>query len=454
MFTPAFYDKFFSITDFVSLFGWFFIISILVHIYHSKNKDKEEFTYFISHYYWKMFMSMAFGLTYLMLYGGGDTTAYFDAAIKLNKLFYHSPSAYFTELFSSHDPEYLPSYYLHPDVGRPPMWIFREKNSWFVAKITSVFTFFCLESYLTINLIFGFLSSVVTWHFFRFINRINPAHTKIIAFAILFIPTTSFWCSSLMKDTVVYIGLLLGTIGLFRVLDSTTRYSRKTLYYLLIALFLILPTRSFVLLAMAAAFSFAFLVQPVKKNKLFALLAKGTGFFVAIAGILLYFQTSAELGELSADNLIEHAEMIQQDFANNETYSGNRYDLGEIDYTPIGLLKVAPLAISATLFRPFIWEVSNPILLINSLENLIILFTAINFVFKLFNRNQELKIHNKSIFYYALVITLILGFFFGLTSGLYGVLVRMKAPVLIFFGLLVTSYSISKKQNESSSEID
>jgi hypothetical protein len=95
---------------------------------------------------------------------------------------------------------------------------------------------------------------------------------------------------------------------------------------------------------------------------------------VCSAGLLVwYFSNEQQLGELAPEELLKTAEITQKDFQTNAFYTGKRYDLGNIDFTLVGLLKSAPAAIATTLFKPFFWEANNPLMLLNGLENLLFL---------------------------------------------------------------------------------
>jgi hypothetical protein len=445
--SQTFLDTFFSASDLISFFGWLFIISLIAHIIYAKNKKKEHYKYFLGHFYWKMLMSISFALVYLIYYGGGDTTAYWEGAVKLNDLFFYSPGDYFNEMFSTPSQGYLPPYFTRYGVGRPPVWIYYDPNSWFVSKIGSIFSFFAFKSYLTLNLFFGVLSTIASWKFFQFVIAYTKLNLRDLAIACLFIPTVGFWCSCIMKDTLVYIGILAGTIGLIRMLHKQTRWSVSTLLSVSLSVFLLLPTRSFVLLTILVAIMMVIVFQINKsRGTIIVVATRIIGLGVALAAINFYLMSSDSLGELGVQNLLENAETTQNDFKYNETYTGKKYDLGEIEFTSTGMLKVAPAAIGTALFRPFIWEMGNPFMLLNGLENLIISYFFLTYIFKLYKEKSFKRILSNHLFFYSLILVLILGFFVGLTSGLFGILVRMKAPILVFFVLLLASQEKGTKQ--------
>jgi hypothetical protein len=434
-------QSFFSVFDIAVFISYLMIAVIGAHIIRARNKDNPLFTYYLPHFYWKIFFSTAFGVTYLLYYGGGDTTAYWEGATALNRLFYHSPQAYFTELFSSHDASssYAPSYFSVASVGRPPMWIYRDPNSWFVSKVASVFSFFTFGSYLSLNLLFGLISSWISWRFFQFAKQVTEIKTRNVALATLFIPSVGFWCGSLMKDTIVYCASLIGTMGFVYI--SQWKSNKKVVSVLLIicAAYFLLHTRSFVFLALLVGFLAVFIFKKYSgERKILNVLGRFVLVICSLGLLAWYFSNAQQLGDLSPDELLKKAEITQKDFQTNAIYTGKRYDIGNIDFTLVGLLKSAPAAIATTLFKPYIWEASNPLMLLNGLENLLFFVLFIQFVLQ-FRQRKKLPLTSSNLLVFSLVFVLLMAFFIGITSGLYGVLVRMKTGMLVFLLLIFFS---------------
>jgi hypothetical protein len=434
-------QSFFSVFDIAVFVSYLMIAVIGAHIIRARNKDNPLFTYYLPHFYWKIFFSTAFGVTYLLYYGGGDTTAYWEGATALNRLFYHSPQAYFTELFSSHDASssYAPSYFSVASVGRPPMWIYRDPNSWFVSKVASVFSFFTFGSYLSLNLLFGLISSWISWRFFLFAKQVTEIKTRNVALATLFIPSVGFWCGSLMKDTIVYCASLIGTMGFVYI--SQWKSNKKVVSVLLIicAAYFLLHTRSFVFLALLVGFLAVFIFKKYSgERKILNVLGRFVLVICSLGLLAWYFSNAQQLGDLSPDELLKKAEITQKDFQTNAIYTGKRYDIGNIDFTLVGLLKSAPAAIATTLFKPFIWEASNPLMLLNGLENILFFVLFIQFVLQ-FRQRKKLPLTSSNLLVFSLVFVLLMAFFIGITSGLYGVLVRMKTGMLVFLLLIFFS---------------
>jgi hypothetical protein len=155
---------------------------------------------------------------------------------------------------------------------------------------------------------------------------------------------------------------------------------------------------------------------------------------IGLGLIIVFFQSSL------ADEFLKEASVINQDMSTNKTYGTNRYSLGVIDYTPLGMFLAFPSSILAGIYRPYIWESLSVSLILNGIESIVLMY----FTFKFFIHRNILeriqRIRKNEFLIYALFFSLILAYFSGFTSILFGVLVRFKAPVLPFIVLILTAH--------------
>ncbi|MNJ84124.1 hypothetical protein D3C87_15670 [compost metagenome] len=435
--------EFFGIVDIISFIGWLLIFIIGAFFVYENNKQKPEFKYYYYHFYFKILAGFGFALVYIFYYARhGDTVFYWQGALKLNQLFFDNPGAYFHELFSTPSKDTIPNYFNH--IGQPPSWIYHEPNSWFICKLANFFSFFTFGSYLTLNLFFTVISSWISWRFFRFVNSYLKTPMKYNAIALLFVPSVAFWCSGIIKDTVALSAIFILTIAFFRFI----RKDYKNLFYLGITIFFasytLFSTRPFLLLATYIPFSLILLFK-WNRDKPFVVkfLSRIASISLAVGLVAFYFQGSGTFGEFSAESVFETAEVIQKDMLNNTSYTGKKYDLGITEFTGSNLIKVIPLAIATALYRPFIWEADSVFMLLNGIENLVILILSIRIIWNYKNNRVLTNIVKNDFLLYAFLFVLILGFFVGLTSGLFGTLVRLKGPIIPFFLILIT-YSSTK----------
>lgn len=155
---------------------------------------------------------------------------------------------------------------------------------------------------------------------------------------------------------------------------------------------------------------------------------------ISIGGFFIGIQTYGE--DVSVEKYIKEAEVQTKDFNENKLYTGKKYSIEVTDYSPVGLIKVFPQAIMAGLFRPYIWEALSVSLLLNGIESTILIYL----VFKFFTnkRKRRIKLIRENEFLlFSFFFILIFGFITGFSSIIFGVLVRLRAPLLPFLALLL-----------------
>ncbi len=419
---------------------------VIAFFVRNNNKDKPFYKYYYWNLYAKIGFAVLYGLFYLVIYQGGDTIAYYDGSVTLNNLFLKSPELYFNELFNPPNTATITQYF-DLQTGFPPGWIYREPEAWFVSKLMSLISFFTLNSYMAMTLIMAFITSIATWRLFLFIRHYGFNQDKWLAIAILLLPSVNFWCSGVSKDTLVYVAICFLVINTFSLLSNEKRRTLINLLGIIISGFVIYHIRSFILIAVLIPFGFALMTRVVKffgGGNITVILVRTTfliGGFILLGRSLL-IQTEEEF--LSSNTFVQEAAIIQDDFEKNELYGDKKYNL-DVSFTPVGLIKAAPLTIITGIYRPFFWEALNPSLIFNGIESLLFIY----FTFIFFRRNflkRVNMIRTNEFLIFCLIFTLIIAFMTGLTSILFGVLVRLRAPLLPFF-LIMMSIDINKQEN-------
>ena len=126
--------------------------------------------------------------------------------------------------------------------------------------------------------------------------------------------------------------------------------------------------------------------------------------------------------------------------------AGSGYDLGAQDGTWEGLIPLIPAAINVTLFRPYPWEVRNPLMLLSSIESLLLLILTIMMVIKMLAGNIRMNILDRIIISF-LVFSISFAFAVGVSTYNFGSLSRYKIPVIpLYFSCLIL---MNSKSNNS-----
>ena len=441
-------SNYISIQDISIALLWFTILLTFSFYKRNQIQNLEIKKYYIRNILFKFSFAIFFSIIYIVYYGGGDTTAYWDGAVTLNKLFFSAPVDYFNHLISE-PTNALRAMHFSADTGYPPGWIYREPEAWFICKLTSIVSIFTFRSYFAGTLIFAFFTARASWRVFEMIQKLETHKVRVAAYCILFVPSVSFWCTGISKDTVIYFSVLNILFYTFDFLVLGNKITIRKLLYIGFSMLLIYHIRSFILAAIAAPLMMAFgarLTNKYERNFLAKLFLRSLVLFGGIAVFLYFFQSTF------AESMFSEAQVVQQDFLENEIYTGKRYELSSVDLSPTGLLLAVPESVFFGIYRPFIYESLSPNFILNGFESLVLIFITFRFVFigNVFKKIK--KIRKKEILVFALIFSIFIAFMAGFTSVLFGVLVRIRAPLLPFIFLVLTTNVFEKQNTQITSE--
>jgi hypothetical protein len=439
--------EFFSLFDSLIGLGWLLLLIAFLWVLRIRKLNQPHYKLFFPAMLFKLGFGTLFALAYtLILEGGGDTLAYWEGAVNLNRLFWDSPSAYFAEMLQTPSSNTITNYF-NQRTGYPPAWIYRESESFFVSKIISLLTFITFNSYLAMTLLSATIVGITSWKLFELVKDFTFCKKWVLAFATLFVPTVAFWCSGISKDTYVLAAFQTIVYISFSLLLKKKKWSLKYVILLVISVFFLYKMRDFMLIAIGAPLAFVALIQFSKNLKnnpglLFSIRVLLIGITLVLS--LVYVQNLTQ--QISENAYLDEMAIVQQDFAQNKLYTGPRYDLGITDYSPVGIIKAIPISIVTAFYRPFPWEASSAFLLLSALEGLLLMFLTFGFFFRSGNILKNLQfIRSHEFLVFAILFSLILGFFAGFTSGLFNVLVRFKAP---FMALIIIFFAARRPKSE------
>lgn len=428
---------FFSVADMAILL---ITLIVLVGIFYFKRSQRTEDIYknYMPNLFFKLFFAFACSIYYIVVVKGGDSIAYYDLGLVMSRLFWLEPDVFLNNLWYEYqDPEFIYRYSFKT-TGLPPTWIMRESEGFFTAKVFSFFSILTGGSYLAITAIIAAIVASVNWKFYEVVKGIFPKQNKWLTISILFIPSVSFWCTGISKDSLMYIAILVVLTRSFQLIMGTAKNWFWNVLLLIFYTWIILNTRSVILITLlipllitiSSRFSIRYESYPFFK-RLVQFTVGGISMAIFFIGIMQYGSA------VSVNNYLEEAEITQKDFKNNVAYTGAKYSIEVTDYSPVGLLPVLPQGIVAGWFRPFVWEALSVSLFLNGIESVILLYFSFQFIRswrknRAFTRKHELLVLS---FFFAVL----LGFITGFSSIIFGVLVRLRAPLLPFLGMLLTA---------------
>lgn len=422
---------------------WLFFVLVtgfFVYVYQSISSFSER-RYLLRGYLLKVLGGISFALVYIYYYQGGDTSEYFRSASTLNEILYTKPAAYFDLLAMS--PEEA-----QPLIRNCNKVIFYSHTSeeWFMVKLISPLILIGFNSYLGVTFIMSMLSFIGSFKLFQLMNKILPDRQRIIFGINFLIPTALFWTSGLLKDTITFMCFALVCYFFYEILY----HSRRRIPYSALAVLLILIT-----LKLKAYIILSFLPWVLITLLFYAFNRIGNQAIRVILGPLVilvilgagYFGVSymiANNAEYNADNLFSK---IRGFHTWHTQLGGSAYNLGEMEYTEIGLLKKVPAAINVSLFRPYPWESGSALILLNSLESMGILTLFIWTFARLRFRFFSILWKNPYLIG-AFFFCLFFAFSIGITSYNFGALSRFKVPLTALF-VFIIFYALQQQRSKS-----
>lgn len=313
---------------------------------------------------------------------------------------------------------------------------FYDTQSYFLIRIAAVLDLITFSSYTGTAVLFSLFGFAGAWALFITFYRRYPTLSFSIALCTLFIPSVVFWGSGILKDTIVISALGLATYSI-DILFIERNWRWKIFFLLIISIILILKIKLFILQAyIPATLCWVFYQQIVATPSM--VLRVLIFPLIIFSAIFVGYWSVVKIGEgntkYSVDNIAKTAKITAYDIGfYTGRDAGSGYSLGELDGTFSGMIGKAPQAINVTLFRPYLWEVKNPLMFISSLESTLIFTLSLYILFSI--RMRIFSALNNPDILFMMVFSTILAFAVGITSYNFGTLARYKIPLMPYFTL-------------------
>ncbi|MEM9895854.1 MAG: hypothetical protein AAF789_05750 [Bacteroidota bacterium] len=375
------------------------------------------------------------GVIYQFYYGfGGDTLNFFRQATIIYEAIWQDPSVGF-QLLTASAGEYNPETF----AASSRIYWYRSSTEYFLIKIIGFLSVFTLNTYTAIALFFAVFSFAGSWLMYKVFQERFPISTKYLSYAILFIPSCIFWGSGVLKDTISLGALGILVWGLNKVVYNRS-LDLRALVLLLIAAWLIYSIKVYILLCfIPAAFIWWYFenTHAIKEPLFKALLIPLFLFVAVICGYLLLESVAGTSSKYSLDAIAERAYITSYDI---RFYSGKNagsgYYLGIQDGTWNSLIKLIPSAINVSLFRPYLWEIRNPLMVLSAIEAAIFLILSALLVLNLTTITLRKKLANP-LLRMCVIFSLTFAFAVGVSTYNFGSLSRYKIPLLPFYGAVL-----------------
>lgn len=421
------------LSGFDILFGPLILFLLISNANKIKNKNigtNPAYEYYTRGLIAKIIGGISITFIYIFYYGGGDTIEYWKSSVTLSKMIYHYPTVYFDIMFGNLT--YFNFVHFNT-IGFPYYW--KDPTSYAVVRYTSVFSMLTINSIIGTVMLISWLSYKGVWKLYLTFTEMYPRLRKELAIAVLFIPSVIFWGSGVLKDTFTFGAACWFTYSFYNMAIKREKIF-KNVIALVVMTYIIISIKPYIFIALIPGCVIWLVFARLQgiSNPIIRFMAAPVILMVStVLAAFIFSSTSGFLGAYSSvDSIVNKAVVTQQDLK-REAYEGNSFDIGDFEPTLPGMISKSPQAIVAGLFRPFIWEANNPVMLISGLENLILMLMFLYF----FVRYNPIKfitnLFSEPMIIFSFSFAIFFSFAVGLTTSNFGSLVRYKIPAMPFF---------------------
>lgn len=428
----------------VSIDGWEYLLSFVyvtvlyIHFARIKNiafKRDPIYRYYLWGLVAKIAGGVAFCMVYFYYYNGGDTVLYYYSAVAMSNLAWAAPMDYLDMLLGAPTPERMA--YFTEETARPFAFMYYNERNSLLVKMVSVISIFTFNSYLVTTVVVASISYSAVWNCFRSLVRHFPALTGKLALAFLFMPSVVFWGSGIMKDTFTFSALC----ALIHCVDAWFFQRRRALGLVVLAIMVsavLIGLKPYIFMAILPLLTTWVLYRRLSglRNALVRFVLLPIGFTLLFAGLALFMSWLGDsLDKFSTDSLLDTIVVTKNDMQREEEYGTNYFDIGTIEPTWSSVLSKIPIALTAALYMPFIWQASNVVMLISSLENMWLLLLTVRVMLQCRILGFFRYMFGSPFVLMCFGFVALFGAGIGLSTPNFGALVRFKIPLV---PLLVT----------------
>lgn len=409
------------------------IIVFFARIIRQKHIAQEPYyKFFTRGLYIKILGTIGFCFVYTYYYKGGDTIGYFESTRAFSNLLMKRPADFVSVYFSGSSTSGMNTF--DPYTGYPWGYLYFEDRTLFTIKVITPVVFLCFNSYLLSSIVLSVITYSGSWQIYKLFVKYYPRYYREAAIGILFVPTVVFWSSGMLKDNLTLCGICWFIVSFEKVFISKTNRKKFAVAFILSSL-LVLSIKPYIVMTAIPGTMVWLLYSRIHRiNNSFIRYAAIP--FVLMAsmggGLLILQQLGDRLGKFSLDKIMETAAVTQEDLK-RDYYKGNSFDIGKIDPTPQGFLAKSPQATTAGLFRPFLWESKNVVMLLSGIENLLLLGLCLFSILRMKFFGLFKFLFDNPLLLFLFLYSILFAFSIGISTSNFGALIRFKIAFLPFF---------------------
>lgn len=407
-------------------------IGMMAAYKNSKYKNTTIEKYFMPALYARLVGAVLTAMMYQYYYGYGDTFFYFFGAKDIFNASLGNLNAAYEMLFVDSN-SWSPNTYDAITYRK----FFSSPTEAIVIRIAGLASPLGAGTYIGTSFVLTVFSFLGCWAIYRVFYDLYPHLHLSLAWAILFLPSMCFWSTGIMKDSLVIGGLGLFVNGVYNSIIKKEKKILRSIFFILLGAWLMQSIKKYVLVAiLPATVVWVFFMYKEKISNVTLRKIAGPLFFVvgALGGVVLLQQLGSVFSEYSFEGFMEEAAQTQWWLKlSTERDGGTGYDLGTLDPSLGGLLRVFPLAVNVALFRPYPWEAGKVIVIPSALEAMFTMGFTAYVLYKVGIWKFFVAIINDPVILFCLIFSIIFAFAVGFTSYNFGALARYKIPCLPFY---------------------
>ena len=408
------------------LIGYLFVLIYFLRRWnHFKDETLSQKTILLFFIY-KLFLGLALTLIYTLYYKvhrDADIFKYYDDSREMTRALWEKPGDFFKMLFGiGNDSDYFTQEY------------YMKMNHWFrqyetqvyndnhtMIRMNAVMRLFSFGYFHIHTLFMCFLSFFGMMSFYKgFSLFIDKNKHLLLACALFLFPSLNFWSAGNLKEGLLIFAL--GNIFYFICLLVLKKHTKIHFVIALFSLIVMFFLKSYALAAVGIGLTGLFAGFLVK-NKFIPLVYFGL-IVCLVAGLFMATKLYPEY------NIPEIITQKQVDFTRFSLHqkAGSFYSIGQLNGNWPDLLAMSPKAFAFGLFKPMIYEVKNPMMLMSALESgLIILGMLLSIIFF-----KKIEKHQLNMLLCSIFVVIILCTIIGLATANFGSLVRYRVPAIPF----------------------
>jgi hypothetical protein len=431
--------RFFSLNDIFLVPLCLLILFFLVRSRAEKPANKNLRKIYYRGFAFKVFSVFLYTLVTEFIFKGGDTALYYQAIKDLRAAlgddFNHIYTIIDSKSIDIESP--LAPYFYYDNYAYDFTFNYmRDASNFSVPRLGLAPAVLFFDSYLCISLFFSFFALAGSIRIFKFFYHYYPTYKNEIALAAIFIPSVAFWSSGLLKDPICFgsVGFIL--YGVFNIFIKRNNIKSSVILVVLCGM-LIFYIKVYILLAFILALTIWFFAETnklIKDKTLRTVFSMLTFVFsIAVAFLLLNYFTSQEAAQsFKLDTLLEKSEKQRMALESVKVEGGSQFTLNTSN--PVTLVLGS---ITATFFRPFLWEVNTPIALFSAIESLLFLVLTLNFFFKKGIGRYFKNVFSDPKLLMCFVFSIVFGIAVGASTTNFGALSRYKIPCMPFYFIML-----------------